>query len=275
MAEIWSGKPVAARLTAAVRARADALRARGIVPTLALLRVGDDPDAARYAASICCRAEAASVAVRSENLPETASREDVLRAIAAHNAADEVHGILLFLPLPRRLRADEKAICAAVAPEKDVDGVTPRSAAGTYLGEPWGFTPCTAEACVKVLEHYGFDCAGKRAAVVGRSAVIGKPAAMLLLGRNATVTVCHSVTAELAAETRRAELLIAATGKRGLFGREHLAPGAVVLDVGGGELRADAAEIAAAYTPAVGGVGAVTSAVLMEHTVRAAENANM
>ncbi|MBQ7565685.1 MAG: cyclodeaminase/cyclohydrolase family protein [Oscillospiraceae bacterium] len=278
---VWTGKPVADALNDSLRDRADALRKKGVEPTIALLRVGADPAAENYAASIRRRAAAATVSVREQTLPGTAKRDDVLGAIRALNGDDTVHGILLFLPLPKHLRGDEKAIRAALAPEKDVDGVTAQSAAGTYLGEQRGFTPCTAEACMKMLDFYGYDCTGKRAVVVGRSAVIGKPVSMLLLGRNATVTVCHTRTKDLASETKNADLVLATAGRAGLIGRGHLGPGAVVLDVGAnwdaatgtlvGDLQPDAAEVTAAYTPVPGGVGVVTSTVLMEHVIEAAE----
>ena len=281
MAIYWSGAEPAQALLTEVKKRAENCIAQGVTPTLALLCVGDDPAAAGYRERLLGSAESTLVAVKTVTLAPSSDEKTVRAEIERLNADRSVHGILVFLPLPHQLHGAEKALCAAIKPEKDVDGVTPLSAAGTYLGKPWGFTPCAAEACIRLLDYYGFDCSGKKAVVVGRSAVIGKPAAMLLLEKNATVTVCHRKTRDLAAQTRQADILLTAAGSAGLIGAEHIRPGAVVLDLGAswegetlvGDLQPEASSLTAAYTPVPGGVGAVTSAVLMDHVVRAAETA--
>jgi len=260
--------------------RAAALKERGIQPTLAVLRVGEDPAAENYEASIRRRAEMVGVSLRSVTLAETVSLEAVCDAIRTLNDDAAVHGVLLYLPLPGALKGREKEVCACLAPEKDVDGVTETSAAALYLGTGAGYAPCTAEACLRLLEHYEVPLAGARACVVGRSSVIGKPAAMLLLQKNATVTVAHSRTRDLAAVTREAEVLIAAAGSAGLITADHVRPGAVVVDVGanwqdgkmvGDVVYEDVLPFAGGITPVPGGVGMVTSSVLMEHVLTAAE----
>ena len=178
---------------------------------------------------------------------------------------------------------DEEAICAALDPAKDVDGITDGSLASVFAGSGAGYPPCTAQACMEILNYYGCDLTGKRAVVVGRSLVVGKPLAMLLLGQNATVTLCQTRTADLAAECRRAEVLIAAAGRASMIGRDHLSPGQLVLDVGinvdeEGNLVGDvdfaaADAIVGAVTPVPGGVGAVTTSVLAAHVLQAAEQA--
>ena len=279
MEKILSGKPAMQHYVDALKARVEKL---SVKPGLCVVWVGDDPSAESYGASIRRRAEMVGVELRTVNLPGSASQADVLACIDALNADDSVHGVLLYLPLPGALHGCEDTICARLDPKKDVDGVTAASAAALYLGEPGGFAPCTAEACLRVLEYYDVPLAGKNACVVGRSRVIGKPAAMLLLQKNATVTVAHSRTADLAAVTRGADVLIAAAGSAGLITKDHVKPGAVVVDVGAnwqdgkmvGDVRFDEVEpLAAAITPVPGGVGMVTSTVLMEHVITAAEKA--
>lgn len=263
-----------------IRMRVETLKTRGIVPGLCVVWVGDDPSAESYGASIRRRAEMVGVQLTTVNLPAASTVEEVCACMDTLNADDSVHGVLLYLPLPGALHGYEDVICARLDPKKDVDGVTAASAAALYLGEKGGFAPCTAEACLRLLEYYEVPLAGKRACVVGRSRVIGKPAAMLLLQRHATVTVAHSRTADLAAVTREADVLIAAAGCAGLITAAHVKPGAVVVDVGAnwqdgkmvGDVLFDEAEaVAGAITPVPGGVGMVTSTVLMEHVVSAAE----
>ena len=279
MAELWKGAPAAAALTEALIPRAQALRERGIVPTLAIVRVGERPEDLSYERGAMKRCEKVGIAVRQFLLTETSSQADLMEVIEEVNRDDSIHGCLLFRPLPRHM--DEQAACAALAPEKDVDGITPGSLAAVFAGSGAGYPPCTAQACLELLDHYGYELKGKRAVVVGRSLVIGKPVSMLLLGRHATVTICHTRTADLPAECRRAEVLIAAAGKAGVIGADCLSPGQVVIDVGinadeNGNLVGDvdfaAAEpVAGAITPVPGGVGAVTTSVLARHVIEAAE----
>ena len=281
MAELWKGAPAAAALTEQLIPRAQALRERGIVPTLAIIRVGERPEDLSYERGAMKRCEKVGIAVRQFLLTAVSSQADLMDVIEEVNRDQSIHGCLLFRPLPRHM--DEQAACAALAPEKDVDGITPGSLAAVFAGSGAGYPPCTAQACLELLDHYGYELKGKRAVVVGRSLVIGKPVSMLLLGRHATVTICHTRTADLPAECRRADVLIAAAGKAGVIGADCLSPGQVILDVGinadgDGNLVGDvdfaAAEpVAGAITPVPGGVGAVTTSVLARHVIEAAETA--
>lgn len=281
MAEHWKGAPVAQALTERLAARADQLKVQGIVPTLAIVRVGERPEDLSYERGALKRCEKVGIRVRQFALPKESSHGDLLEVIRQINADREIHGCLLFRPLPPQM--DEEAICAALDPAKDVDGITAGSLASVFAGSGAGYPPCTAQACMEILNYYGCDLTGKRAVVVGRSLVVGKPLAMLLLGQNATVTLCHTRTADLAAECRRAEVLIAAAGRASMIGRDHLSPGQLVLDVGinvdeEGNLVGDvdfaaADAIVGAVTPVPGGVGAVTTSVLAAHVLQAAEQA--
>lgn len=279
MAEHWRGAPVAQAMTERLALRADQLRVLGVVPTLAIVRVGERPEDLSYERGALKRCEKVGIAVKLFPLPKESSHGDLLEVIERINHDPAIHGCLLFRPLPPYM--DEEAICAALDPAKDVDGVTAGSLAAVFTGGGAGYPPCTAQACMEILDHYGCDLTGKRAVVVGRSLVVGKPLAMLLLGRNATVTLCHTRTADLAAECRRAEVLIAAAGRANMIGRDHLSPGQLVLDVGinvdeegnlVGDVDLAAADgLAGAVTPVPGGVGAVTTSVLAAHVIRAAE----
>lgn len=281
MAEHWKGAPVAQALTERLIVKANQLKVQGIVPTLAIVRVGERPEDLSYERGALKRCEKVGIRVRQFTLPEESSHGDLMAIIEQINADREIHGCLLFRPLPPQI--DEAAICAALDPAKDVDGITAGSLASVFTGGGAGYPPCTAQACMEILNYYGCDLTGKRAVVVGRSLVVGKPLSMLLLGKNATVTLCHTRTADLAAECRRAEILIAAAGRANMIGRDHLAPGQLVLDVGinvdeNGNLVGDvdfaaADEIVGAVTPVPGGVGAVTTSVLAAHVLQAAEQA--
>lgn len=281
MAELWKGAPVAAALTERLIPRAQALAEKGVTPTLAIVRVGERPEDLSYERGALKRCEKVGIAVRQYLLTSEATQADLMEVIEDINRDDSIHGCLMFRPLPKHM--DEAAACAALSPAKDVDGITAGSLAAVFSGSGAGYPPCTAQACLEILDHYGYELKGKRAVVVGRSLVIGKPASMLLLGRHATVTVCHTRTADLAAECRRAEVLVAAAGKAGAVSAQCLAPGQVVLDVGinvdeNGNLVGDVDFAAAeatvdAITPVPGGVGAVTTSVLARHVIEAAEKA--
>ena len=282
MAELWKGAPAAAALTEKLAAQAAGLREAGIVPTLAIVRVGERPEDLSYERGAMKRCEKVGIAVKQFILSEDAPEGELLEVIARVNRDPAIHGCLLFRPLPRHM--DEAAVCAALDPAKDVDGITAGSLAAVFSGGRRGYPPCTAQACMELLDHYGCGLTGKRAVVVGRSLVIGRPVAMLLLQRNATVTLCHTRTADLAAECRRAEVLIAAAGKAKVIGADHLAPGQVVIDVGinvdeDGSLTGDvdfaaAQDVVRAITPVPGGVGAVTTTVLARHVLEAAARAS-
>ena len=281
MAQLWKGAPVAAALTEVLSQRAQTLVAKGITPTLAIVRVGERPEDLSYERGALKRCEKVGIAVRQYLLTAASSQTDLMEVIEEINRDDSIHGCLLFRPLPKHM--DEAAICAALSPAKDVDGITAGSLAAVFSGSGAGYPPCTAQACLEILDHYGYELKGKRAVVVGRSLVIGKPVSMLLLGRHATVTICHTRTADLPAECRRADLLVAAAGKAGAVSAQCLASGQVVLDVGinvdeDGNLVGDVDFAAAentveAITPVPGGVGAVTTSVLARHVIEAAEKA--
>lgn len=282
MAELWKGAPVAAALTERLIPRAQALVEKGVTPTLAIVRVGERPEDLSYERGALKRCKKVGIAVRQYLLTSEATQADLMEVIEDINRDDSIHGCLMFRPLPKHM--DEAAACAALSPAKDVDGITAGSLAAVFSGSGAGYPPCTAQACLEILDHYGYELKGKRAVVVGRSLVIGKPVSMLLLGRHVTVTVCHTRTADLAAECRRAEVLVAAAGKAGAVSAQCLAPGQVVLDVGinvdeNGNLVGDVDFAAAeatvdAITPVPGGVGAVTTSVLARHVIEAAEKAS-
>ena len=276
--QLLKGAPVAQALDGKTREWAQALRGRGVVPMLGIVRVGERPDDMAYERSVMRRAEKVGIEVRSVVLDERADQEALLAEIAALNDDARVHGILLFRPLPAQL--DEKGACEAISPAKDVDAATPASLTGVFTGTGEGFSPCTAQACIEVLDHYGIALDGARVVVVGRSLVIGKPVAMLALDRNATVSVAHSHTADLAELTRGADIVIACVGHAKLLDAAYFAPGQAVLDVGinfvDGQMVGDvdtesAARVAGAITPVPGGVGAVTTSVMLRHVVTAAQ----
>lgn len=283
MAKLLTGREAASALTAALQRRTAELAERGVTPKLTILRCGENESDSAYLRSAQQRAARCGVAVEVTSLPEPATREALLAAIDGVNRDASVHGCLLLRPLPSHLREAEAAICSRLLPEKDVDGMTDASAAAVYLGRAEGFAPCTAEAVTVLLDHYGIDCAGKRAVVIGRSPVVGRPAAMLLLARNATVTVCHTRTADLPAVTREADILVTAAGAARSLTAAHVRPGQTVIDVSAswdaakntivGDADESAASVVDAITPVPGGVGAVTSTVLMAHVIRAAERA--
>lgn len=278
MAQLLKGAPVSAALNEMTRVGVEALRAQNIMPALAIVRVGERADDLAYERGACKRAEALGVRVDRISLPETVSQAEMLRLIERLNADDAVHGVLLLRPLPMHI--DEALVCNALVPEKDVDGITDASLAAVFTGGGRGFAPCTAAACMEVLRHYGIAPAGKRAVVVGRSLVVGRPVAMLLLHQNATVTLCHTKTADLPAMCREADILIAAAGKPGVIGAAHVRAGQIALDVGihvlpdgslCGDMAFEAVEpLVSAITPVPGGVGAVTTAVLLAHVAQAA-----
>ena len=278
MAQILKGAPVVAAMNEANAARCAALKEKGIVPTLAVVRVGAREDDISYEKGIVTRCGKVGVEVRQFHLAEDVTQEELLDVIRQINGDASVHGCLIFRPLPKRF--DDRRIQEALAPEKDVDGITDGSMAGVFTNMPIGYPPCTAQACLEILKHYNVPLSGKRAVVVGRSLVVGQPAALLLQRRNATVTVCHTGTRDIPALCREADVLIAAAGWPGLITADCLRPGQTVLDVGVhpgpdgtlcGDVAAEAAALDVALTPVPGGVGSVTSAVLCKHTVQAAE----
>lgn len=283
MAELLKGAPVAAALAERTASAVETLKSRSILPTLAILRVGAREDDLSYERGAMKRCAAAGIEVRSVALPAEVTHAEYMRTLESLNRDSTVHGILMLRPLPSQL--DEEAARKALAPEKDVDGVTDGSLAGVFTGSGEGFAPCTAQAVLEILDHYGVALKGKIAAVAGRSLVVGRPAAMLLMERGATVTICHSKTADVAAVTKQADIVVAAIGKMRSLGADYFAPGQTVIDVGihfneetgklCGDVRQEEAElIVSALTPVPGGVGAVTTAVLVSHVAEAALRQN-
>ena len=281
MAVLLTGKPVADALSADTRTRAEALLSKGVQPRLVLLRCGDNEADGAYIRGAVKRAALCGVAAELRTLPADASADVVAAAIDAVNRDPAVHGCLLLRPLPPHLRGEESDLCARLAPDKDVDGMTPESAAAVFTGQGRGFAPCTAEACMALLRHYGIAPCGRHAVVIGRSPVVGRPVSMLLLRENATVTVCHTATRNLAAHTLNADIIIASAGKPEMITADMVAERSILIDVGintvngrlCGDASAEACQKAAAYTPVPGGVGALTTAVLLMHTVQAAMRA--
>ena len=280
MAKLLKGAPVAARLTEEVASRAAVLSARGVVPTLCLIRVGERADDLSYERGLLKRAASSGVDVRKVVLDPACSQGELMAAIASANADPAVHGILMFRPLPASL--DEAAACEAIAPEKDVDCLTSASLVGVFTGSGEGYAPCTADAVMHLLADAAVSLEGARVTVVGRSLVIGRPVAMMLQAANATVTMCHSKTRDLAECCREADVLVVACGRARMVGVDCVRAGQVVVDVGiswdesvgrlVGAVDFDAVEpIVDAVTPVPGGVGSLTTAVLMKHVVQTAE----
>ncbi|NLM84238.1 MAG: bifunctional 5,10-methylenetetrahydrofolate dehydrogenase/5,10-methenyltetrahydrofolate cyclohydrolase [Clostridiales bacterium] len=279
MAELLKGAAVVAAMNERLTAEVAALKEKGVTPTLAILRVGEREDDISYEKGAMKRCATVGVEVKNVVLPADVTQEELMKNIEALNNDKSVHGVLIFRPLPKHL--DEEAVRQALKPEKDIDGITDGSLAGVFTGSGKGFPPCTAQACMEILDHYKIDCKGKRAVVIGRSLVVGKPAAVMLMAKNATVTVCHTKTVDMPSVARQAEILIVAAGKANAITKEYLSPGQVVIDVGinvneegklCGDVKFDDAEpIVGAITPVPGGVGTVTTSVLVSHVVEAAK----
>lgn len=270
------GAPVARAIMDKTAGEITRLAQAGIIPKLAVFRVGSREDDIAYERSIIKRFSAAGAAVEVMALSEDATQEELEAAVRRAADDESVHGILVFSPLPKKFNAGR--IRMLIPAEKDVDGMTDASLAGVFRGDKNAFAPCTAQAVAEILRYYGMEnLAGKRVTVVGRSTVVGKPLAVLLLGMNATVTVCHTKTADTAAECRRADVVIACAGQARMVTDEYMSAGQTIIDVGinadgdgicGDVDYAAAQSIVAAATPVPGGVGAVTTAVLLSHTVR-------
>lgn len=280
MATLMLGAPVAKELTQSLIPRVDALGQRGVTPTLAVVRVGAREDDLSYERGLTKRCQKVGIALRMFVLDQDCTQDQLMGAIDQVNSDGSIHGCLMFRPLPRTL--DEAAACAALDPAKDVDCITQGSLYGVFANRPCGFPPCTAEACVQLLDHYGVQLDGARVTVVGRSLVIGKPVSMMLQARNATVTMCHTHTRDLAEACRQADVVVAAAGHAGTVGADCVQEGQTVVDVGinwdpaaqrlVGDVDFDAVEpVVDAITPVPRGVGSVTTAVLAKHVVEAAE----
>ncbi len=280
MAEIWKGKPVADAMTARMQAETAELIARGVTPTLCIFRVGERPDDLAYERGAMKRCETVGIRVRQVILPRDVTQADFDEAFLTVNRDPEIHGILLFRPLPAQL--DGERARKLLDPAKDVDGCTDGSLAGVFTNTKLGFAPCTAQAAMEILHHYGVNPKGKKAAVIGRSLVIGRPVAMMLMHENATVVNCHTRTLDVPSITRQADILIAAAGVLRSVTPEFTNPDQVVIDVGinwdeakggiSGDVDFDRVEpLVRAITPVPGGVGSVTSCVLADHVIQAAK----
>lgn len=281
MALILKSKPVIDGMAVHIVLRVEEIKARGVEPTLAIVRVGKRPDDLSYERTAIKRATSLGIATRVFEMDEFVTQSELCSQIQCINQDASIHGCLLFRPLPDFM--DEKQICDELHMQKDVDGISSASLGAVFTDSPEGFAPCTAVACEKILDHYQIPIEGKHVVVVGRSLVIGKPVAMLLLKRNASVTICHSKTDGLESIMRSADIVICATGRARAYGAECFKPGQVVLDVGinfdangvlCGDVDYDEVEpIVAAITPVPGGIGSVTTSTTMEHTLIAAERA--
>jgi methylenetetrahydrofolate dehydrogenase (NADP+)/methenyltetrahydrofolate cyclohydrolase len=278
---IIDGKQIAAQVRREVAGAVQELEKKGIAPGLTVVRVGDDPASAIYVRGKRKDCEEVGIVSEEHHLPATVTQTDLLALIGRLNADPKVHGILVQLPLPKHL--DERAVIDAIAPGKDADGFHPFNVGALSIGIPGVPRPCTPAGVMRMLEEAKVDPKGKRALVVGRSNIVGKPMALMLLEKHATVTIAHSRTADLAAEVARAEILVAAIGKAELIRGEWVREGAVVIDVGMNRLPdgklvgvveyAAAAERASAITPVPGGVGPMTRAMLLVNTVDLARRA--
>ena len=292
MAKLLLGKEVNEALVANLQNRTAALREKNVAPTLGIIRVGARPDDLSYEKGAIKKAEQVGIDVKVIELPEDADREAVLAAVDQVNADATIHGVLMFQPFPAHLRPYQREICNRLDPKKDMDCLTDLSSAGVYQGRSdLGYAPCTPAACMEILDFYGIDCKGKNAVVIGRSLVVGKPAGMMLMGKNATVTTCHTKTVNTAEICKNADIIVSAAGVLNSLTAEYVRPGQIVIDVsinwdenkpnarggkGGiaGDAKFDEVEaIVDAITPVPGGVGAVTTTVLMKHVVEAAEKA--
>ena len=278
MAKQLLGKEVTAALNERIKGDVEKLKAKGVIPMLGIVRVGERPDDLSYERGAVKRCETLGVSYEKYLLPENVSQDELMETIRTVNKREDIHGVLIFRPLPGHL--DEKEVIRALDPEKDVDGITDGSMVGVFTSTAQGFPPCTPQACMEILYNYVIDCTGKKAVVIGRSLVVGKPAAMMLLKKNATVTICHTRTKDMPSVVKEADIVIVAAGRAGVVDDTYLSPGQIVIDVGinvneEGKLCGDvdyekAEPVVEAITPVPGGVGSVTTSVLIGHVVEAA-----
>ena len=279
MAEILKGKPVADAMIARMQKTAEALKARGVEPTLCVVRVGERADDLAYEKGVIKRCSEVGVTLRQLVLPADVTQDAFETAFETVNKDPAVHGNLLFRPLPKAL--DSERIRRLFDPKKDIDGWTDGSLAGVYANTDLGFAPCTAQAVIELLRFYGIDPKGKRATVIGRSLVIGRPVSMLLMHANATVTTCHTRTVDVPAIARQADILVCAAGVMRSVTPEFTNPDQIIVDVGihfdeeTGKLCGDVdfdrvAPVVKAITPVPGGVGGITTCVLLDHVLKAA-----
>ena len=280
MARLLKGKDVVDALNESMAKEVESLKSKGITPTLAILRVGERPDDLSYEKGAIKRCQQVGVEVKVVNFDEQVSQEEFFNALAKLNEDINIHGILMFRPLPKHI--DQEKARKLLAVEKDVDGCTDLSLAGVFTNSGEGFAPCTAEAAMEILKYYGIELSGKKVAVIGRSLVIGRPVAMMLMHENATVTICHTRTVDVPAITKDADIVVVASGQMESVGADYLKAGQTVIDVGiswnseknklCGDVRFDeVSDIVDAITPVPGGVGGVTTSILVKHVIEAAK----
>ena len=280
-AKLLTGKEVAQKMDQDIQKEVQELKAKGVNPALKIMIVGDAADSLAYANSAKKMAEKNGIACDIEQLPGTTSQDGFVGVLKQRNADRNIHGIIVMRPFPKQIRED--VVKYILSPEKDVDCFNPVNAGKIMAGDMTGFPPATPQAVMEILRFYQVPMSGREAVVIGRSMVVGKPLSMLLLGENATVTVCHSKTQDLPGVCRRADILVAAIGKAKMITPDFIKPGATVMDVGinveGDKLFGDvdtepAKDVAGAITPVPGGVGTVTTRVLLKHVVKAARLQN-
>jgi len=279
MAELMLGKDVIAAMKEKMVKEVEGLKSKGIEPCLAIVRLGARPDDLAYEKGAINRCEGIGIKTQVFEYPEDLTQDALINEIRNINGNDSIHGILLFRPLPKHI--DENVIKHVISPEKDVDCLNPINVAKVFEGDDTGFAPCTPEACMEMLDYYGIDPKGKRVTIVGRSLVVGKPLAMLMLKKHATVTICHTRTVNIEEVCRNAEILVAAAGKAKMIGPDHVSSGQIVVDVGinldeEGNLCGDVdfekvESKVARITPVPRGVGTVTTSVLASHVIKAAK----
>lgn len=279
MSEILKGKAVADAISEKVSAEVVKLKEKGIIPTLAIVRVGEREDDLSYERGAMKRCDMVGVSVRNVILPKDVSEQELFKTIEELNSDKNVHGILMFRPLPKHI--DGEKARNLISAEKDVDGCTDLSLSGVFTNTKIGYAPCTAEAAIQILKHYEIPITGKKVTVIGRSLVIGRPVAMLLMHENATVTICHTRTIDVPTISKNSEIIIAASGQMESIDKTYLSDGQTVIDVGigwneskqklcGDVLFEEAEPIVGAITPVPGGVGSVTTSILAKHVVEAA-----
>jgi methylenetetrahydrofolate dehydrogenase (NADP+)/methenyltetrahydrofolate cyclohydrolase len=280
-AKLLTGKEVAQKLDLDIQKDVQELKAKGVNPALRIMIVGEAEDSIYYANSAKKMAEKNGIACDIEQLPGTTNQNDFVKVLKDRNADKNIHGIIVMRPFPKQISED--VVKHILAPEKDIDCFNPVNAGKIMAGDMTGFPPATPQAVMEILRFYQIPMSGKEAVVIGRSMVVGKPMSMLLLGENATVTVCHSKTRDLPGVCRRADILVAAIGKAKMIGKDYIKQGATVMDVGinpeGDKFVGDvdtepAKDVAGAITPVPGGVGTVTTRVLLKHVVKAAKLQN-
>ncbi len=280
-AKLLTGKEVAQKMDQDIQKDVQELKAKGVNPALRIMVVGEAADSITYAKSAKKMAEKNGITCEIEQLPATTSQDEFLKILRDRNADRNIHGIIVMRPFPKQIRED--VVKHILAPEKDVDCFNPVNAGKIMAGDMTGFPPATPQAVMEILRFYQIPMSGKEAVVIGRSMVVGKPMSMLLLGENSTVTVCHSKTHDLPGVCRRADIVVAAIGKARMITKDYIKNGATVMDVGinveGDKLFGDVdteavKEVAGAITPVPGGVGTVTTRVLLKHVVKAAKLQN-